>query len=148
MHPLCYSLIGFLQSVSPFLIAGQEEQQIADIFAALLEEQLLPHEQLFNMKELVLLVEMHQDVIATPKENLISAVDYVKSTVLRGRTYRVEHHAEVALGLRSFLVSSGDEQAASSKRSVHVLSLFPSRNRSGSGERRLRLRAEETMLSR
>lgn len=148
VHPLCYSLIGFLQSVSPFLIAGQEEQQIADIFAALLEEQLLPHEQLFNMKELVLLVEMHQDVIATPKENLISAVDYVKSTVLRGRTYRVEHHAEVALGLRSFLASSGDEQRRELEAERARLEFVSKQEQEAAAvERRLRLRAEETILS-
>lgn len=148
LHPFCYSLIGFLQSVSPFLIAGQEEQQIAGIFAALLEEQLLPHEQLFNMKELVLLVEMHQDVIATPKESLISAVDYVKSTVLRGRTYRVEHYAEVALGLRSFLASSGDEQRRELEAERTRLEFLSKQEQeAAAAERRLRLRAEETILA-
>jgi hypothetical protein len=109
-QPFSFSLLGFLQSVSPFLVGGAEEQRIAGIFAGLLTEQLLPREQLFNVKELVLLVEMHQDVLATPKEQLITAVDYVKTAILRGKQYKIEDCAQVALGLKSFLASSADEK--------------------------------------
>ena len=70
---------------------------MADIFSALLRDQFLPNDTLFDLKELALLVEMHQDVLSTPKDVLIPAVDYVKATVLRGKPYRTEDVGEVAL---------------------------------------------------
>jgi len=62
----CFSLIGFLQSLSPFVTTPSEEHSLADVFSALLTEQLFPAEQLFDPKELMLLVEMHRDVLSTP----------------------------------------------------------------------------------
>jgi hypothetical protein len=147
-YPFCFSLIGFLQSVSPFLISGEEEQGIADIFSALVSEQILPREQLFNVRELTLLVEMNQDVISTPKDKLIAAVDYVKSAVLRGQTYRVENYAEVALGLRSYLASSSEEQIIElEKERVRLDAVAKQEAQAATEERRLRLLTEATILS-
>lgn len=53
---------------------------------------------------------MHQDVLSTPNESLISALDYVKTVVLKGELYNTENSAKVALGLRTYLASSADER--------------------------------------
>jgi hypothetical protein len=147
-YPFCFSLIGFLQSVSPFLVSGQEEQGIADIFSALVTDQILPREQLFNVRELTLLVEMNHDVISTPKDKLIAAVDYVKSAVLRGQTYRMDNYAEVALGLRSYLASSSEEQISElEKERVRLDAVAKQEAQTAAEERRLRLLTEARILS-
>lgn len=63
-----------------------------------------------NGRELVLLAEMHSDVLATAAENLLPAVDFVKCSVLKGKAYRAEDFATVSLELRKFLAASTDEQ--------------------------------------
>lgn len=148
LFPFCYTLIGFLQTVSPFLISGKEEQGFAGIFSALIKEQILPREQLFNLRELTLLVEMHQDVISTPKEKLIAAIDYVKSAVLQGQAYRIENRAEVALGLRSYLASSSEEQIIElEKEHVRLDAVAKQEAQVAVEERRLRLMTESAMRS-
>jgi hypothetical protein len=106
----CFGLMGFLQSISPFVTSGEDTFSLAEVFSNLVTEQLLPREGLFEARELVLFAEMHEDVLRTPEDRLVRAVDYVKSTVLRGRPYRPEDTPRVALGLRTFLASSADER--------------------------------------
>ena len=106
----CFALMGFLQSISPFVTSGEDTFSLAEVFSNLVTEQLLPRESLFEARELVLFAEMHEDVLRTPEARLVRAVDYVKSTVLRGRPYRPEDTPRVALGLRTFLASSADER--------------------------------------
>lgn len=108
--PFCYSLIGFLQSISPFLITASEEHSFADVFAQLLTEQMFPREQFFDVSELVLLAQMNRDVMTTQREKLIPALDYLKKTVLSGKTYTKERGPEVALCLRTFITSSSDQR--------------------------------------
>jgi hypothetical protein len=105
-----YSLLGFLQTVSPFVIASAEESCFADVLTALFNDQLSPRERMLSPKELVLLVQMHEDVLSTPPDQLVQAIDYVKSSILRGQPYSVAEYAEVSLGLKSFLASSADER--------------------------------------
>jgi len=106
----CFSLLGLLQSLSPFLTTANEERCLADVFSGLLTEQVLTGEQLFSVRELLLLSQMSQDVLCTPKEQLLPALDYVKTTILRGEPCRPEDAGRVALGLRTFLASSSDER--------------------------------------
>jgi hypothetical protein len=109
-QPFCFSLIGLLQSISPFLTVQENEHSLVDVFSIFLTEQILPVESLFDVKELVLLAEMHEDVLATPLEQLMPALDFVKRTVLQGKPYRPAEIPRVALELRKFLTSSADEQ--------------------------------------
>jgi hypothetical protein len=106
----CFSLIGFLQSISPFVSTPSEEHSLAEYFSTLLKEQLFSTEPLFDPKELMLLVEMQHDVLGTPKDRLIEALDYVKHTILQGRPYVQKECTKVALGLKTFLASSADER--------------------------------------
>jgi predicted nucleic acid-binding protein len=109
-QPFTFDFHGFLQTVSPFVTSTDERLGFAAIISSFLAEQLFPREGMFNVKELFLLVEMHQDVLSTPKDQLVQAVDYVKSTVLSGKQYRASDYNNVALGLKSFLASSSEEQ--------------------------------------
>lgn len=104
----CFSLFGFLQTISPFLATPAEEKSVGVILSTLMTEQIFGTDQLFSVKELLMLTQMHQDVLATPNENLIQALDYVKSHVLQGNPYKTENAPQVALELRTFLASSAD----------------------------------------
>lgn len=108
--PFCFGLIGFLQSISPYVMSDVEGNSLSTVFSELLKEQVITKEKLFDSRELVLLAEMHSDVLSTPLENLLPAVDFVKSSVLKGRAYKIEDFPLVSLELRKFLASSKDEQ--------------------------------------
>ena len=109
-QPFTFDFHGFLQTVSPFLVSTGEQLGVASIISSLLVDQLFHRERVFNLKELFLLAEMHEDVLSTPKEQLIQAVDYVKSTVLAGKTYKPSDYNHVSLGLKSFLACSSEQQ--------------------------------------
>ena len=107
--PFSFSLLGFLQSVSPFMRSGGN-RTLPGVFASLLNDQIFPKDALFDSRELTMLAQLHADVFAMPEEQLIPALDYVKATCLKGQPYRQEDMATVALGLRSFLACSSDER--------------------------------------
>src|SRR5260370_2477721 len=56
------------------------------------------------------MAEYHQDVMATPTDQVLRAFDYVKLKTLQGRPYRRADIPEVSLQLRKFLSSSREEQ--------------------------------------
>jgi predicted nucleic acid-binding protein len=108
--PFCFSLAGFLQSISPFTASAGEEGSLADIFSALVTEYLSLSDNLFDMREMNLLVELHEDVMSTPSEELIPALDYVKKKVLEGRQYSTNELPKIALELKKFLSKSAEER--------------------------------------
>jgi hypothetical protein len=108
--PFCFSLAGFLQSISPFLITKNEEQSFTDTFTHLLAENIFPTGTMFEIKELLVINQMHEDVLSSPSDQLVPALDYVKRNVLQGRPYRISDMGNVALALRKFTVSSADER--------------------------------------
>jgi hypothetical protein len=108
--PFCFALAGFLQSISPFTASPDEESSLADIFSALVSEYLSTADNIFDMREMNLLMEWHEDVMVTPSEELIPALDYVKKKVLEGRQYTVKDLTKVALELKKFLSKSSEER--------------------------------------
>ena len=108
--PFTFDLTVLLESVSPFVTATETQSDLSAVLATLISENLVPRASLFNIHELKLLVEMHENVLSTPAEQLVQAVDYVKQKVLAGQTYNAARYNEVALGLQSFLASSADEK--------------------------------------
>jgi hypothetical protein len=106
----CFSMLGFLQSISPFVSTTAEGDTIAEFFSSLLKEQVFISEKLFDGKELALMAEMHADVMSTPVDQLIPAVDYIKNHILKGQPYRTDQVPIVALELRKFLASSTSEK--------------------------------------
>jgi len=111
-RPLCFAMLGFLQSISPFVSNPGEESALADFFSGLLREQLFVTEKLFDDRELALIVETHADVMAMPPEQVVLAVDYVKKHILRGEPYKREMVPVVALELRKFISANVEEREA------------------------------------
>jgi hypothetical protein len=107
--PYCFTMLGFLQSISPFL-SSDSETTLENFFGGLLDDQLFTSERFFDSKELVLLAEMQSDVLHTPIDQLPPALDFVKTHVLRGSPYKTDSVNEVSLGLRKFIACSSDEQ--------------------------------------
>jgi chromosome segregation ATPase len=97
---------------------------LADVFSSILSDQCGRTGDLYDVDELVVLAELHEDVLATRDEKLVQAIDLVKSRVLHGKPFRAEDAQRSALELRKLLASSAGE-----------------RERAGIGERE-RLRGE------
>ena len=110
--PFCFPLVAFLQSVSPFVETPSARNTLVDVFSAVLEGQVgdLSGRSLFDMTELRVISELHADVLSVPTDQLLPALDYVKSNLLKGRPYRREDHTTVALELKKFLTSSAHEK--------------------------------------
>ena len=106
--PFCFPLAAFLQSVSPFLEAPDVQRSLADLFSAILDGEIgdLSGESLFDLQKLKIISEFHTDVFSTREEQLLPAFDYVKNTVLGGKSYQRDDHTRVALELKKFLMSS------------------------------------------
>jgi hypothetical protein len=119
--PFCFSVVGFLQSVSPFVTSTDVEGSLADCFASFLADQVMPTAQLFDIQELKLIAEMHADILSTPQDQLIQAFDFAKKSILRGRTYQTSDVPEVALGIKKFLASSSDEQRRAMREATEAL---------------------------
>lgn len=112
--PFCFPFVAFLQSVSPFVETPTTRHTLVDVFSAILEGEVgdLSGHSLFDMTELRLLAELHTDVLSLPTDQLLPALEYVKSNLLNGKPYRREDHTSVALELRKFLVSSANAKQA------------------------------------
>lgn len=110
--PFCFPLVGFVHSVSPFIENPDAQHKLVDLFSAVLKGEVggLSGDKLFDLSELKLISELHTDVLQTPVEQLVPAFDYVKRTVLSGKTYQRTDHPKVALELKKFLVTSVDEK--------------------------------------
>jgi hypothetical protein len=106
----CFSLVGFLHSISPFISTSEEENTIVSALAAFMSDQVFAIGPVFDIAELAILAEFHDDVMSTPADQLLLALDYVKSKTLEGKPYRTADIPKVSLELRKFLSSSKDEQ--------------------------------------
>lgn len=107
---ICYITTGFLQSISPFVLSETEERSLTDIFSALLSAQLMPPQGLFEIRELLLISELHEDVMDTPVDDLIPALNYIKRKILEGRPYKVEEMPKITAELKQFLSKSKEER--------------------------------------
>lgn len=108
----CYPLLSFLQSISPFIVTTSEVHSLANLFSSILDDEVhfFPDQCIFDMRELKLICELHEDILSTPPEQLVLAFDYVKKTVLDGKPYEEADHKKVALGLKKYLSSSAEER--------------------------------------
>lgn len=141
-QPFCFSLIGFLQSVSPYLTAS-EESSFVDVFSSLVIEQMLPMEPVFDTQDLMVLAEMHEDIQHTPPERVIAAYEYIKRSVLHGNPWTQSDIPKVVLGLRRFFTSSLEEQRRALEIENARLTVEREREREAAlAERRMRERAE------
>ena len=116
-RPLCFQMLGFLQSISPFVSSASEEDVLANFFSGLLTEQIFVPEKLFDDRELALISEAHADVMAMPADQVVVAVDYVKRHVLKGERYNADKVPMVALELRKYLSANTEER----QRALQVL---------------------------
>jgi hypothetical protein len=107
-QPFCVSLVGMLQTLSPY-VEAREEQSFADVFSKLLLEILPPLGDVYDIQDLRVLAQIQEDVQRTSPERLIEAYDYVRRE-LSARPRDRYDPAEFVLGLRRFLSSSDDEE--------------------------------------
>jgi hypothetical protein len=143
-QPFCFSLIGFLQSISPYLTTD-EEPSFVDAFSNLVVEQILPMDAMFDTQDLMVLAEMHEDIQHTPPERVIEAYEYIKRSVLHGNPWTQADIPKVTLELRKFFTSSLEEQRRTLENENLRLRTERERERQAVlAEKNLRLAAEAT----
>lgn len=127
----CFSLIGFLQGISPFLESLAEESSLVDLFSEALERDVygFSSDVLFDIQELKLIGELHGDVLSTSPEQVVLAFDYVKTNVLNNKPYQQADHPKVALALKKFLASTADEKQKALQAETRRLQEIVSRER-------------------
>ena len=108
--PVCFSFFGFIQSISPFVTSAEDERPLAELLTDVIASHIGVSGQVFQADELALIAEMHSDVLSTPPDQLLLALDYIKTVELNGENYDIKHVAKVSLGLRKFLSKSTDER--------------------------------------
>lgn len=106
---VCFSLVGFLHSISPFVTVA-DQRPFAEMLSEIMELQLTPEGVLYDVNELAIIAEMHADVLATPPAQLLMAFDFVKMHELNGSPYDIAEYGKVSLGLKKYLTKSRDEQ--------------------------------------
>lgn len=108
---LIFSMGTFLQSISPF-VEGVEESSMYHLFSKVLEDKSSMQSvgNLFELSELKIIGEYHQDVMASNPEQLTLAFDYVKSTLLSDKEITDRNQHKVSLELKKFLQKSSEEQ--------------------------------------
>ena len=139
--PFCFPMVGFLQSVSPFLETPEVRHTLVEVFSAILDGEVgdLTGRSLFDTTELRLISELHTDVLSVPINQLLPALDYVKSNLLSGKPYRRDDHTKVALELKKYLTSSAREKQEA------LLSQIAEHKKATAQERKKRTRAEQTV---
>lgn len=108
--PISFSIAGFLQTISPFVTSGASQQSLADVFSSMLTDQMSPGGDMYDIEELVVLADLHEDVLTSGDDKVIQAFDVVRSTALRGERFRPENAQRAALELKKFLSSSTAER--------------------------------------
>jgi hypothetical protein len=76
----------------------------------MLADQMPTPEHLYGIDELVVLADLHEDVLRTHDDKLVQAFDAVKQTALKGERFRPESAQRTALELKKFLASSTAER--------------------------------------
>jgi hypothetical protein len=108
--PYCFALVGFLQSISPFLTSPAEEKTVVDVFTQFVTEQIFPPGPIFEVRDLRIFAEYQEDVISTHPDQVVEALDYVKEVVLNGKPYKVSDTDKVSAELKKYLSSSAEEK--------------------------------------
>ena len=139
--PFCFPMVGFLQSVSPFLETPAVRHTLVDVFSAVLDGEVgdLTGRSLYDTMELRLISELHTDVLSVPVDQLLPALDYVKKNLLSGKPYRRDDHTKVALELKKYLTSSAREKQEA------LLARLAEEKKATAAERDKRTRAEQTV---
>lgn len=121
--PPCIMLTTLLQSLSPFLSSETEERTVRGLFGAILNDEVagMTRRGLFDMQELKLLAEFADDIQATPAEKLVQALEFARTSALGGAAFRERDSKEFSLGLRKFLVASGDERELALRDQIAVI---------------------------
>lgn len=110
-RPLIFSLSSLIQCISPFA-QGAQSDSLFNLFEKVLEDDasLRGVKGLFELSELQIISEYHQDILSTEPEQLTLAFDFVKSSLLNGQEITGKNQHKVSLEIKKFLICSSDEQ--------------------------------------
>jgi hypothetical protein len=109
-QPFCIMLTFFLQSLSPFVTAS-EATSFVDIFSTFVSEQIILANHSLDMKDIELLVEIHEDVQSMPTNQVVEVYDYIKRNAFpRYPASDRDNLSLLRLEFRKFMTASVDKQ--------------------------------------
>lgn len=82
--PFCVLMETFIQSVSPFLITPDSEDDFAAVFSEAIASQVLPQSQLFDIRDFLVFNEVGLDCRDMATEEIDEILTKVKSGILKG----------------------------------------------------------------
>jgi len=82
-RPLAITLDALLQWISPIAAREGIEEDLSDIFAAALRQQIMPHENIFQLSDFLMFAEIEWSAKELPAEDVESCIRCLASTVSR-----------------------------------------------------------------
>lgn len=82
-RPLAITLDALLQWISPIAAREGIDEDLSDIFAAALRQQIMPHENIFQLSDFLIFAEIEWSARELPAEDVESCIRCLASTVSR-----------------------------------------------------------------
>lgn len=146
--PFCFSIAAFVHALSPFSETASEDRSLADAFSVILSEQVVTPERLFDIDEINFLARHYEDIFVTPADQIIEALDVVKSTLLHGKSLLSADHETLSLEIRKRLASTDlDQRRAAEQQRAEAEAKIDRQAAAADVERQRRLAAESQVLA-
>jgi len=103
---LAITLDALLQWISPIAITGANEEEVAKIFSEAVRFQLLPQENLLDLRDFLMLSEMEMECRELPAEDVENCIRYIKKEAPNLDTSNPKDREKLAHELRKFFAST------------------------------------------
>jgi hypothetical protein len=98
---MAITLDGFLQTLSPF-VSTDRDLDFASVFAQLIEAQILPQDQIYDIRDYLIFHDMGMNCQTMPASEVDEALGLLKTKVLRGDHYTRENFERASYEFKRF----------------------------------------------
>ena len=128
--PFCFNLGSFLQSISPFIVTDDEFAEFSEIFSKIISSQLIPQEQIFDIRDFLVFHDIGMSCQEMPVEDIEDCLLYLKKEVLEGDSYSRDKFEKIAYEVKKFFsdpsrkykttIAEKDRQIEKMKKSLEI----------------------------
>jgi hypothetical protein len=105
--PLAITLDAFLQWISPLALVDDANEDMATIFAEAMRYQLLPQENLFDVRDFLVFAEMEWSCKDVPAEDVESCIRYLKAQAPNLDPTKPEDREKISHEISKFFADPG-----------------------------------------
>jgi hypothetical protein len=105
--PLAITLDAFLQWISPLALLDEANEDMAVIFAEAMRYQLLPQENLFDLRDFLVFAEMEWSCKDVPAEDVEGCIRYLKAQAPNLDPTKSEDREKLSLEISKFFADPG-----------------------------------------